>query len=131
MANDGLNRMELTGIPNINSYTPNLASGIQTQIEEFKKRTHQIGEEVYNNRQRMQNAIEQTAINTCETNVQLQKVVENQNSFIDVLKDQLSAQKQQLDLDEQQLTILKNIFESGEDGVAKTSDKHISRAIRG
>lgn len=66
----------------------------------------------------MQNAIEQTAINTAEINVQLQKVVENQNAYIDVLKDQLSTQKQQLELNEHQLTILKNIFASGEDRVA-------------
>ena len=66
----------------------------------------------------MQKAIEQTAYNTAETNVQLQRVVENQNEYIDMLKEQLSMQKKQLEFDEQQLTILKNIFASGEDGVA-------------
>lgn len=129
MVNDDFNRMELAGLPKINySYTANLASGIQAQIEESNKRTQQIAEEAYNNRQRMQKAIEQTATNTAETNVQLQKVVENQNSYIDILKDQLSAQKQQLELDEQKLTILKNIFESGEDGVAV--EKEIMKLIQ-
>ncbi len=119
MGSDIFNKMELANIPKLDlSYTTNLASGIQAQIEESNKRTQQVAEEAYNNRQRMQKAIEQTANNTAETNVQLQKVVENQNAYIDVLKDQLSTQKQQLELNEHQLTILKNIFVSGEDGVA-------------
>jgi len=129
MANDNFNRMELAGIPKIDfSYTANLASGIHAEIEESSKRTQQIAEEAYNNRQKMQAAIEQTAINTAETNVQLQKVIENQNSYIDVLKDQLSTQKQQLELDEQQLTIIKNIFASEEDGVAV--EKEIMKLIQ-
>ncbi|WP_096635766.1 hypothetical protein [Clostridium cochlearium] len=129
MANDILNEIELSNLRKMNfSYTTNLASGIQAQIEESNKRIQQAGEEAYNNRQRMQKAIEQTAINTAETNVQLQKVVENQNAYIDVLKNQLSTQKQQLELDEQQLTILKNIFESGKDGLAV--EKEIMKLIQ-
>ena len=57
-------------------------------------------------------------VNTAETNLQLHKVVENQNAYIDILKNQLSVQTQQLEFNEQQLSILKNIFASGEDGVA-------------
>lgn len=129
MGSDIFNKMELTNIPKIDlSYTTNLASGIQAQIEESNKRTQQIAEEAYNNRQRMQKAIEQTATNTAETNVQLQKVVENQNAYIDVLKDQLSTQKQQLELNEHQLTVLKNIFASGEDGVVV--EKEIMKLIQ-
>ncbi len=129
MANNIFNRTKMVDIPNINaSYTANLASSVQAQIEENNKITQQIADEAYINRQRMQKAIEQTAINTAETNVQLQKVVENQNSYIDVLKDQLSIQKQQLELDEQQLTILKNIFASGEAGVAV--EKEIMKLIQ-
>jgi predicted RNase H-like nuclease (RuvC/YqgF family) len=126
---DIFNKMELANVPKLDlSYTTNLASGIQAQIEESNKRTQQIAEEAYNNRQRMQKAIEQTATNTAETNVQLQKVVENQNAYIDVLKDQLSTQKQQLELNEHQLTVLKNIFASGEDGVA--IEKEIMKLIQ-
>ena len=111
--------MKPVDLPSLNlSYTTNLAAGVQAKMDESIRRTQQIGEEAYNNRQRMQKAMEQTAINTAETNVQLQKVVENQNEYIDVLKSQLSTQQQHLELDEQQLTILKNIFASGEDGVA-------------
>ncbi|MDD3174843.1 MAG: hypothetical protein PHF63_14510 [Herbinix sp.] len=131
MAKDDLTRLELAGVPKIQypyTATANVASDIQEHINKYNKISQQMGEEVYNNRQRMQKAIEQTAINTSETNVQLKKVVENQNSYIDVLKDQLSAQKQQLELDEQQLTILKNIFKSGVDGVA--IEKEIMKLIQ-
>ena len=129
MTNDIFSRTELADVPTIDvSYTANLASNVQAQFEESNRRTQQIAEEAYNNRQKMQKAIEQTAINTAETNVQLQKVVENQNAYIDVLKDQLSTQKQQLELNEQQLTILKNIFASGEDGVAV--EKEIMKLIQ-
>lgn len=129
MSNDILNGIDLTGLPKMDfKYTTNVVSGIQAQIEENNKITQQMAEEAYNNRQRMQKAIEQTASNTAQTNVQLQKVVENQNEYIDVLKDQLSTQKQQLELDEQQLTILKNIFASGEDGVA--IEKEIMKLIQ-
>ena len=129
MESDIFNKIELSNIPKLDlSYTTNLASGIQAQIEESNKRTQQVAEETYNNRQRMQKAIEQTATNTAETTVQLQKVVENQNAYIDVLKDQLSTQKQQLELNEHQLTILKNIFASGEDGVA--IEKEIMKLIQ-
>lgn len=129
MANDSFNRMKLPDTLKLDlTYTTNLASGIQAQIEESNKRTHQIAEEAHNNRQRMQKAIEQTAMNTAETNLQLQKVVENQNAYIDVLKEQLSSQKQQIELNEQQLIILKNIFASGEDGVIV--EKEIMKLIQ-
>jgi hypothetical protein len=125
MANDIFNK----DVPTMNlSHTINLASNIQAQIDKNNKITQQMGEEAYNNRQRMQKAIEQTASNTAETNVQLQKIVENQNAYIDVLKEQLSTQKQQLELDEEQLTILKNIFASGEDGLAV--EKEIMKLIQ-
>ena len=60
------------------SYTMNMASGVQRQIEESNRRSREISNEAYETRQRMQNALEQTASNTAETNLQLQKVVENQ-----------------------------------------------------
>lgn len=119
MANDIFDKMPPIDISKLNfAYTTNLASGIQAQMEESTKQALKAAEEAYNNRQRLQQAVEQTAINTAETNVQLQKVVENQNAYIDVLKSQLSMQEQQLELDEQQLAILKGIFASGENGIA-------------
>lgn len=97
--------------------TINLASGIQDQFDESNRRTMQLTEEIYNNRQRELKAIEQTAMNTAETNLQLQKVVDNQNAYIDILKEQLATQKKQMELNEEQLGVLNNIFASGEDGV--------------
>ena len=66
------------------SYTMNMASGVQRQIEESNRRSREISNEAYETRQRMQNALEQTASNTAETNLQLQKVVENQNDYIEL-----------------------------------------------
>lgn len=112
MAKDLFTKLNSDNFPSLDlSYTRNLALDVQAQIEENQRMTEQVAEEAYNNRQKMQKAIEQTAINTAETNLQLQKVVENQNSYIDILKKQLEMQ-------EKQLLILKNIFVSGEDGVA-------------
>ena len=58
----------------------------------------------------MQKALEQTAENTANTNSQLQKVVENQNEYITLLR-------QQLEFTQQQLNILKDIFNCENDGV--------------
>lgn len=129
MANDKFGGMKLPDNFNLDlTKTINLASGVQVQIDESSRRTMQLAEEAYNNRQRELKAIEQTAMNTAETNLQLQKVVENQNAYIDVLKEQLSVQKQQIELNEQQLIILKNIFASGEDGVIV--EKEIMKLIQ-
>lgn len=112
MAKDLFTKLNSDNFPSLDlSYTRNLALDVQAQIEESQRMAEQVAEEAYNNRQKMQKAIEQTATNTAETNIQLQKVVENQNSYIDILKKQLEMQ-------EKQLLILKNIFVSGEHGVA-------------
>ena len=129
MANDKFGGMKLPDNFNLDlTKNINLASGVQAQFDESSRRTMQLAEEAYNNRQRELKAIEQTAMNTAETNLQLQKVVENQNAYIDVLKEQLTVQKQQIELDEQQLIILKNIFASGEDGVIV--EKEIMKLIQ-
>ncbi|TJX15239.1 DUF3450 domain-containing protein [Tissierella creatinini] len=129
MANDDLGGLKLPGNFNLDlTKTINLASGVQAQFEESNRRTMQIAEEAYNHRQRELKAIEQTALNTAETNVQLQKVVDNQNSYIDILKEQLATQKKQMELNEEQVTILNNIFASGEDGVIV--EKEIMKLIQ-
>ena len=99
------------------SYSLDLVSSVQKQMKESERVAQRVAEEAYNERLKMQKAIEQTAANTAETNIHLQKVVENQNAYIDLLKDQIAAQKQQLDFAEQQIGILNNIFASDEDGV--------------
>ena len=76
MANDGFNGMKLPDTFKLDlTHTTNLTSGIQAQMEENNRRIQKAGEEAYNNRQGMQNNIEKIAMNTAETNLQLQKVV--------------------------------------------------------
>lgn len=130
MADDFLSKgLQPINIPSLDlSHTVNLTSSIQSQMDESIRRAQEIGHEAYNNRQKMQKAMEQTAVNTAEANSQLQKVIDNQNEYIDLLKSQLATQQQQLDLDEKQLAILKNIFASGEDGVAV--EKEIMKLIQ-
>lgn len=130
MANDIYSKVNLDISPSLDSsYTTNIPLGVQSEIEKNNRLMKKTADEAYNNRQKMQKAIEQTSANTAETNLQLQKVVENQNAYINVLKEQLSIQAQQLKFSEQQLSILKNIFASGEDGVAV--EKEIMKLIQG
>jgi predicted RNase H-like nuclease (RuvC/YqgF family) len=129
MANDKFGGIKLPDNFNLDlTKTINLASSVQAQIDESNRRTKQFAEEAYSNRQRELNAIEQTAMNTAETNVQLQKVVDNQNAYIDILKEQLATQKKQMELNEEQLGILNNIFASSEDGVIV--EKEIMKLIQ-
>ena len=121
MANNSFDNLEPLNIPSLDlSRTVNLASTVQAQFEENRRETMRIAEEAYNNRQRMQRAMEETAVNTAESNVQLQTLVAQQSRHIDLLEKQLSTQ-------EEQLTILKNIFASSEDGVAV--EKEIMKLI--
>lgn len=92
-------------------YTFGSLSSFQKQIEENERQTRIVAQEAYNNRQKMQKALEMTASNTGKTNEQLAKIIQNQSEYIDMLK-------KQLEIDEQQLSILKDIFTSEEDGVA-------------
>lgn len=129
MVNDKFGGIEFPGNFNLDlTKTVNLASGVQAQIDESNRLNMQLADEAYNNRQRELKAIEQTAMNTAETNVQLQKVVDNQNAYIDILKEQLATQKKQMELNEEQLGILYNIFASGEDGVIV--EKEIMKLIQ-
>ncbi|AFL99876.1 hypothetical protein Desde_1457 [Desulfitobacterium dehalogenans ATCC 51507] len=129
MTNDKFGGIKLPDNFNLDlTKTINLASGVQAQIDESNRRTMQLAVEAYNNRQRELKAIEQTAMNTAETNLKLQKVVDNQNAYIDILKEQLATQKKQMELNEEQLGILNNIFASGEDGVIV--EKEIMKLIQ-
>lgn len=77
--------------------------------------------------QRLLEATEATANNTAETNGRLNTIIDNQNDYINLLKEQLEQQKQQLEVNEEQLLILKNIFASTEDGVSV--EKEIMKII--
>lgn len=66
-------------------------------------------------------AMEATANNTAETNARLNRIIDNQNDYIDILQEQLKVSRAQLD-------ILNNIFASEEDAVAV--EKEIMRIIQ-
>lgn len=88
----------------------------------------QIADEANQIRHKMQKALEVTAENTAQANLQLRQVAQNQNDYIELLKQQLTIKKQQLESDEQQLDILKSIFSSDENGIAV--EKEILNLIR-
>ena len=88
-----------------------LAKSVQAHMDESQRHMEQISRSAYEERRRTQEAIERTAENTAQTNIQLQKIIENQNAYIDLLRGQLETSQKQLD-------ILKNLFASTEDGVA-------------
>ena len=120
MANN-FDNLKPLNIPSLDlSRTIDIASAVQTQFDENHRENMRIAEEAYNNRQRMQQAMEETAANTAASNVQLEKIVAQQSRHIDLLEEQLSTQKEQL-------AILRNIFASSEDGVAV--EKEIMKLI--
>ena len=104
------------------SRTIDIASLVQAQFDDNHRENMCIAKEAYNNRQRMQRAMEETAANTASSNAQLEKIAAQQSRYIELLEKQLSTQ-------EEQLTILKNIFASNEDGVAV--EKEIMKLIEG
>ena len=87
-----------------------LASGINLQMERNIAQAERLGSEAYNNRQRMLQAMEETASNTSESNMHLQKINAQLIKHIELLEVQLYVQTQQLNT-------LKNLFASTEDGV--------------
>lgn len=97
-----------------------LVSTVQAQFEEEQERMMNIAETAYSNQQRQLKAIEETAVNTAETNLRLDMVLAQQSRYVDMLEKQLDTQKQQL-------AVLNNIFASGEDAV--TVEKEIMKLI--
>lgn len=85
-------------------------------------------QERWEREQRQLDALEATASNTAETNNRLNKVIDNQNDYIEALKTQIEMQKKQIELSAEQVEILKNIFGSTEDGVAV--EKELMKLIR-
>lgn len=121
MSNNFFDNLEPINIPKLDlSHSLNMVSQIQAQMDENQRHAQQVAQAAYEERHRMQEAMEQTAENTAQTNIHLQKVVENQNAYIDLLR-------KQLEIDEKQLDALKNIFASSEDGVAV--EKEIMKLI--
>ena len=96
------------------SRTFDLASTVQSQFEANQRKqlqeTQRLAEEAYNNRQRIQRAVEETAANTGAVNEQLNTIIKQQSSHITLLEKQVELQERQLDS-------LNEIFASTEDGV--------------
>ncbi|MBQ8280474.1 MAG: hypothetical protein IJZ23_11575 [Roseburia sp.] len=84
-------------------------------------------QEKWEREQRLLEATEATANNTAETNERLNTIIDNQNDYICLLKEQLAQQKKQIEANEEQLLILRNIFASTEDGISV--EKEIMRLI--
>ena len=110
------------------SYSKNLIANSAAQLAEQAGEIEQVASKDYKDLQKVQKAMVETAENTAKTNIKLNEIVENQNDYICLLKEQLSAQKRQIEVDEQQLSILKNIFASEQDGV--TAEKEIMNLIQ-
>ena len=89
------------------------AESIAAEQDRMMRQTQEVGEQAYQNRKRMQEAMERTAHNTDVTNERLEKMIDQQSSHIELLE---KLQKQ-LETGQKQLEILQNIFASGEDGV--------------
>lgn len=99
------------------STTNRLVNNIQALTNDNAMAFEENIKSVYREKEKVSNAIKQTAENTLNMNLQLQQVVENQNDYIKVLKEQLNIQEKQLAVNENQLNILNNIFASEEDGI--------------
>lgn len=84
--------------------------------------------EKWEREQRLLKATEATANNTAETNERLNTIIDNQNDYISLLKEQLEQQKKQIEATEEQLLILRNIFASTEDGISV--EKEIMKIIQ-
>lgn len=77
----------------------------------------EVGEQGYQNRKRMQEAMERTAHNTDVTNERLEKMIDQQSSYIELLEKANETLQKQVETGQKQLEILQDIFASGEDEV--------------
>lgn len=87
------------------------------QFQEQERMTREANQK----QQRALNDLDVTANNTALMSERMQNVIRNQNDYIELLK-------QQIEIYEQQLKILKNIFASNEDSAAV--EKEIFKLIR-
>lgn len=91
---------------------------VMTSYQQDLISTPSVFEERRKFEERQIKAAEETAANTATTNERLNGIIDNQNEYIKLLKDQLHAQKQQIDTAKSQLQMLRNLFTSLEDGVS-------------
>lgn len=104
------------------------AESIAAEQERRMRQIQEVGEQAYQNRKKMQEAMERTADNTAVANERLQKIVDQQSSHIELLQNANDTLKKQLEMEKKQIEILQNIFASGEDGVQV--EKELMRLIK-
>ena len=89
----------------------------QNCMDRMMRQAQEVGEQSYQNRKCMQEAMERTAHNTGVTNERLEKIIDQQSSHIELLEKANETLQKQLATERKQLDVLLNIFASGEDGV--------------
>ncbi|MDD6594878.1 MAG: hypothetical protein PUE27_00015 [Sharpea porci] len=94
-----------------------IAESIAAESDRMIRQAQEVSEQAYQNRKRMQEAMERTAHNTDVTNERLEKMIDQQSSHIELLEKANETLQKQLETGQKQLEILQNIFASGEDGV--------------
>lgn len=109
----------------VENFAPN--QDIINKVEAINQRTIAETAEIYENRQKMMAALEQTAQNTGEANAQLTVMVSQQMEHIQLLQEANQTLKQQMEIQRSQLQILQDIFVSDEDSVVV--EKEIMRLI--
>ncbi|MDD3205664.1 MAG: hypothetical protein PHS74_08030 [Lachnospiraceae bacterium] len=115
--NDASNKIDVSKFQ-VPDYTYKLSQQVNRDMEERNRMIQEAGEQAYQRSEQFRKAAVQTAENTAEMKGQLYKVVENQNEYIDILKEQVKLQADQIENQEAVLEMLKKFFASGEDGVA-------------
>lgn len=109
----------------VENFAPN--QDIINKVEAINQRTIAEAAEIYENRQKMMAALEQTAQNTSEANAQLTVMVSQQMDHIQLLQEANQTLKQQLETQQSQMQILQDIFTSEEDSTKV--EKEIMRLI--
>lgn len=65
------------------------AESIAAEQNRMMRQAQEVGEQAYQNRKRMQEAMERTAHNTDVTNERLEKMIDQQSSHIELLEKQM------------------------------------------
>ena len=88
-----------------------IAESIAAEQDRMMRQAQEVGEQAYQNRKRMQEAMERTAHNTDVTNERLEKMIDQQSSHIELLEKANETLQKQLETGQKQLETLQDIFE--------------------
>ena len=104
------------------------AESIDAEQDRMIRQAQEVGKQAFQNRKKMQEAMERTADNTAVANERLEKIIDQQSAHIELLENANDTLKKQLEIEKEQIEILQNIFASGEDGVYV--EKELMRLIK-